>query len=641
MSAVYYSTLSLRIKSDFDTVMSSITMKFYFNIFIKKSILLFLIMICFSLFEHIYAQSSENISQRNKLGVESSYYITRTLRDTAERFFPVGAYVSSWPGSVPEYHHRFTSEKEWTSSREIFTLPWTRYHNTVPEWFKSEYPILTGTSHIRWMLRTDSYLNKSCGDKNLSGDDCKDPLGPADQSNISRFINEGNAQAENRIQAAINDINEFALSAGDSDLIFFIQDEPERGFSNWYFHNTLLSYLNDRKLFNTVSYIDLGPATGNLYLYEKNAPDFAVANDLSYYGNDFTHSLGSYEENIKETVRYYKNSADILGINSYSRTISDPENMGNFVSWIHEASDNKPVLPWISAESFRYTQFSTDQVEQSIKQQVYAAITHAAAGIMFYPETDTSAEFWDMVLDIAKELDIFKYYIENGNLYEFNYDHNTHWRTFFIDNNYFLFAVNFGNSPEIPPINKFTDLVIQAGEAGVWHTNNNGRSITRLSAIRNAGFERDINDNSDASGSWSIIEGSDSSRIEINTIGANLKIGERSLEIHDESLTTRASAEQSFNIVPGGVYQVQGWYKGISGNQRLVLQFYDDEQWLEEHQVYGYSTNEWELLKTPVVTAPEAANRIKIHIGSFYDSESLGYWDDIKVNKSGLSGDIR
>jgi hypothetical protein len=611
-----------------------------FTQFLKGSIYLWAIILYLLPLNSLHAQDNEHLSQRNKLGVESSYYITRTTGDTMERFFPVGAFVSNWPGSVPDYHRRFTSEKEWTSSTEIFTLPWTRYHNSVPEWFKSDHPILTGTSHIRWMLRTDPFLNSSCNEKNLSGDDCKDPLGPADQLNISRLIKAGDAHIENRIQAAIDDINKFAISAGDPDLMFFIQDEPERGFQNWYFHNTLLSYINDNKPHNSVSYIDFGPATGSLYLYEKHEPDFAVANDLSDYKSDFIYSLDSYEENVRETVRYYRNSADILGINSYALTISDPERMGDFVSWIHEESGDKPVLPWISAESFRYTQYSTEQAEQSIKQQAYAAITHAAAGIMFYPDPDTSAELWDMVLDVAKELDMFKYYIENGDLHEFNYTHDTHWRTFVIGDNYFLFATNFGVSPEIPPIDKFPDLVIQAGDSGVWHTSNDGRTISRLSAIRNAGFERDISSNADASESWKIEEGSGNAVVEINTIDANLKIGERSLSINDESPTSRASAEQFFNIVPGGTYQVQGWYKGMNGNQRLILQFYDDGEWLEEHQVYGYPTNEWELLKTPAVMAPESANRIKIHIGSFHDSESLGYWDDIKVNKSGLNGDI-
>lgn len=598
---------------------------------------------CVLAFQSSFAQTdaSERSSQRNALGVESKYYITRTIDGQTQRFFPVGAFVSKWPNSTPDFHSRFPSEKEWTSSREIFTLPWVRYHTSVPEWFSSKYPVLTGSSHFRWVLRTYPYLNESCRAAGLSGDACDHPLGPLDQQNISNLIQSNDQRIQNRINSALDDINEFAISAEDIDLMLFIQDEPEHGYINWFSHNTLTKYIHDNKPHNSISYIDLGPANGNLYLYDKYIYDDDISNYLSEYGSRYYHSLDTYEDNIKETVNYYNNSTDVFGINSYALTIPDPKKLGDFVTWIHEASGHKPVLPWISAEPSRYSHLTLEETEQTIKQQVYSAITHHAAGIMFYPVSDTPPDLWDLTLNISKELGIFKYYIENGELFDYNYDHNVHWKIVHIDNSYFLYAVNFSDDLQDLSIPIFSGLMLQSGETGVWYANENGSTILKLSAPNNLGFENDFSTNSDLFNNWRRSQNSGNSNIHINTIFENLKLGERSLEINDQSTTSRASVEQYFSIAPGGTYQIQAWYKGISGNQRLILQFYNDEQWLEEHQINGKPTKDWELIKTPAVRAPAQANRIKIHIGSYRENQSLGYWDDIKVNKSDFTETIR
>ncbi len=590
--------------------------------------------------------NKESFSQRSQWSVANDgFWIERTQGSETKNFFGIGVWSNNWPQST-EACVRWPSKNEFTSAREIFNLMGIRYNLytwndciAFPDWLTtvgSESVLLTGQGDISYRLRVGSGLNENGG-----------VLGPVDQANMV-----ANLYGSTLVNDAITDILSYssASGAGSSDLMLFISDEPDRGFGNWHFKKETLSLFSNSDIVsdnNLVTYVDLGPVTGSNYLFQKYYDDCVLvgmlqcpsypSNTLSSYGG-FSHSYTLEIYNLIQTADYYKDTADILGVNSYSTTSRRPRNLGLYVKSIHQATNNKPVLPWIGVQCANYgDDWSNNEPPECtdgdldfkyykrIRAQAFSALINRSSGVMFYPERLTvSHKRWDEVLDIAKELNHYKYIIENGTIVSNSISSSSESITLKIDTLSFIFKLQYSD----------TSSVVE------YYTDSNSTRKT-LNYPKNLGFEQYADNSTGLSGNWKIWNVLDpDTDVRINTDTAKVKIGAKSLYLKDESNNGRVAVEQWFDIVPGLKYQVQAWNKAIAGYQRLIMQFYSNTGWIEEHQVVnGYvnpsSTPDWKLLKTQEVVAPPNATKIKLYIGTTYANyQSIpneGYWDDVMV----------
>lgn len=84
-------------------------------------------------------------------------------------------------------------------------------------------------------------------------------------------------------------------------------------------------------------------------------------------------------------------------------------------------------------------------------------------------------------------------------------------------------------------------------------------------------------------------------------------------------------------VLPGQLYKAQGYYYHNSGErQRLILQFYDCNNWVCEHEVWTSTDPSWNRISVEAI-APWNAVRLNVWVGSHTTTQSSGYWDDISA----------
>lgn len=566
-------------------------------------------------------------------------YVTRMKNGECsyKKFFAIGTNLHSWAQSGT-YDNlgriRFSSEAEFSSAKEIFTVLFNVYPNEWPNYYSldpasNDCIFMSGFAFIHWKLRMDPRINT----RSKIPTDGK-YIRPMDQKNISK-----NKNIESISSQIMTTIIENTYNRGD--FIYYLADEPERGQGgSWIFYNDLMKKFYDNKG-DYLSYIDLGPINGNFLVYDlynsQNPTGYPIPSDdiAKYDSHDYQYSSLGYEKNVKMAAHHYQNVCDIIGINSYQHTSTNPELLGNIIDWLFEVNKNKPVWPWISGEVSKYNTTNRHIFRNFMRRQAYTAIVHGASGIMIYSEgrDKISHSDWDISLDLAKELQLYRSILENGTAYEWNYDYSIHWRTINWGDSYFIFAVNNTDVGDTISNSMFPDLILDSSECGLW-ISEDANTIKKLTSPQNLGFEKEILSSWDSDSkkflNWKkSISGT--SNIFINT--DEKKIGNQSLSLKSTSEPdSRAAVEQCLEGFQGAKYKLQAWYKHRSGNaQHLIIQFYGQKGWISEKKSISYTDDKWRLVTAEGISPP-GTEQVKIHINSGYPGQkSEGYWDDVMI----------
>lgn len=312
------------------------------------------------------------------------------------------------------------------------------------------------------------------------------------------------------------------------------------------------------------------------------------------------------------------------------------------MTWIHEVTNNKPVWAWVSTEqTTRYSGWSIDSARNNIRQQVYSAIAHKVAGILFWNSRATSHEFWDMSLDIAKELQLYRWILEVKDTYDWNYSYDIHWKTIQYYERYFLFAVNNTSSSQQVSPSLFGTIELGPNDSKVY-TVRDGVKL-ELSSPQNLGFEKELLSSWDGRTkflNWKkSFTGAALTSAERTT--QEKKIGNYSIHLTSTSKysNSRSIVEQYVKSFPGAKYRLQAWHKYESGNrQHLIIQFYGQSGWISEKKVWAPSDDtNWNLVKIEA-EAPAGTEFVKIVITSgYYGQGSSSYWDDVMLRLIGIN----
>jgi|GEM_PF-2552120 len=570
-------------------------------------------------------------------------YVTRKKFDETEfkRYFGIGTNLLNWPESNST-NLRYCDSLEFTSAKEIFTVLNNPYPEIWPSYYEAnpaEYDclFLTGNGHLHWRMRMDTVFNTY---PNIPTEGWY--IGPTDQdSAYQRECITGT------LKAVVFSVKEKCKDRGD--FLLYLADEPERGQNgSWYFHDSLLIHL--RRINNdTLGYltlIGLGPIDGNMLVYDYM--NFAIPlNNLQRY--DTSHyqytSFPEADSNLRLAFNYYDSACDIISFNSYRYIANNPANIGFIIDLLMGENPKKPVWPWISTKHSIYGDIGLEDFRGLLRRQVFTAIAHRASGILFYSEeregNDPDWDIikgWDVVLDIAKELQYYRNILELKSYYDWNYSHLTHWRTLKHGTKYFLFAVNNSDTSEIISPSKFPNTLVDEGEAAVWFNDDALNSSRKLKMPRNLGFESPLEIYTNWVGELRFRNwvAKTTGRAESKIDYSERKIGKNSLRLsitndNSESIN-KASAEQFGVAIPSATYKLKAWYKHKSGNeQRMILQFYNSNFiWLEEHSILSGTKQSWEIIEKDI-NAPAGAYYFKIMLYSGDFGTSSANWDDISL----------
>jgi len=266
------------------------------------------------------------------------------------------------------------------------------------------------------------------------------------------------------------------------------------------------------------------------------------------------------------------------------------------------------------------------------RRQTYSAIANRAAGIFYYGSVGNTSEYWDRAFDLIKEINLFQYILCQRDNYDWNAAYDIKWRTIQIDDRFFMFAINDTDIVRTVNVSQFGSLTLNGHECGVWTANDS--AVRKLSSPLNLSFERNLSSTS-ADSNW-LYSG------QAQLSASWHKMEAKALQLKDTSNNSRTWVEQFFNCVPGYTYEVKVWYMtddevlGQTGNQRLILQYYNGGTWLSESSAVETATNmEWTQLSVSM-EAPVNATKAKIHIdsGSQVSYTNSVYWDDMVVEMS-------
>ncbi len=594
-----------------------------------------------------------------------------------ERFFAIGLNLNGWINSTDTYA---LTEQEFTTAREIFNVAVLRDHPDLHDttsfrpYLRSgpddELIFSGGHDLLHWRLRSNDLTNENNHQDST--------LGPGDQDSLDVVMaNPANNMEPFAPGVVIEDLEDKFFDRGD--FIYFMPDEPERAYESWAYTGDALGLYNPEiHTRNSLSYISLGPITGNHILYSGVTPIDTLPEYGNIYHQSHTISLGGvqipdYERNVQETAREYEAAADIVGLNSYVETVADPFRQGNIVEWLLDET-NRPVWPWISAEfGKRYTGFSLSAMQSNMREQAYSAIAAQAAGVFFWaePGAETGSDIdrrWDYFLDVAREIKLHKEIIEQGTSVAGGYSgtfllRGVRWRTFNLnDDERFLYAVNHNSNSRTIDVfwgDNSQDVTIPGNTSNVWIRE--GTSIRALDALRNLGFESNTWDTSfPPEGNWNRYHDNNKGTTTwiglVTDGGTAAKTGNFCLKLQDDTDTLHCAAEQMFDCVPGGQYRIRAFYRHSSGSpQRLHMQFYrSNNTFIEEVKLNTHQNTNWDYVAgiNPISLtgwAPVDATKIKISLSTGAAANiSSGYWDDIVVemidynpvppaNKSGFS----
>jgi hypothetical protein len=245
------------------------------------------------------------------------------------------------------------------------------------------------------------------------------------------------------IQPVMQNLTEtFTRLSPNSDKIWFLNDEPDRGLGSWYWSPDIVKLFHEeaKKLSpSSLTFVDLGPVEGSLYLYDYylhnqlqvSLPD-SLKNDNKYGdGTNYATYCSSSDghqffkwtpytsakpdsgryiaqpidrdesiirRNIQITTKAYEGTADILGVNSYGYFNANAKNVATVADAMREVVPDKPL--WFFFQAFE----ANNPGIKSMRSQVYAAIIHGVTGILFYNNDNSSTPFWSEIQDLSKEL---------------------------------------------------------------------------------------------------------------------------------------------------------------------------------------------------------------------------------------------
>lgn len=462
------------------------------------------------------------------------------------------------------------------------------------------------------------------------------------------------------------------------DIVWFLKDEPASHSGNkWYWHPKVIeSYHNAAGLFrkNTLTYVDLfGNLRGNIYLYErlyKNATENTSMPDslpvypaplggdgtnyktymYSYDGTPVYDFPSSTERNIDyfverglvyNTVKYTARSysaADILGINAYGDFNKYPHLAGLVVDAIKDAcGSSKPVWNFYNGNGYGVRHIR-DYVA-NIKNQIYIALIHGSSGVLFWGGHDeiTKTEYWETLKDLVKELNLYKFIYENSITIDTDWtNERIQWKTLKYSENdlerYFLIAVNLTSTIQELSVTGIGDITLEPEKAVVWTSLGYNSNLRKLNTPQNLSFERTLDTQTEDSMNWEVFK---SSNTQASRDTSEYFLGTSSLYLYDQNNNGHARVQQFFDCLPNTTYKIKAWHKGISGNQNLIIQFYDNNGWLSETKKSVGVTSDWEPVEL-TTTSPSNAKRIKIHFGTQDLGSSSGYWDEIILDIDNL-----
>jgi len=558
------------------------------------------------------------------------------------KFFAIGTNLQLWPNSRSA-SPRFPSEDEFTSSREIFTVLFNTYPDVWPEYFQSdpkEYDclFLSGMGYLNYYMRRDTNYNtfpKPSDDGWF--------IGPEDQAKAAERERKFGSMSA-RVDKLID------LTRNRGDFVLFLADEPDAGMNgSWTFYGNFLEILHKRnKSKGHFTYIDLAPITGNMLIYEqKSKADRAKYpmppnNEPKYNDRTFQYSSINEETNVKTAYREYLSACDIIGLNSYGATSANPAKIGEIVDWLREVDSTKPIWPWITAEKKRYRTASDEEFRQGMRRQAFTAISRGSSGVMIYSEGRKLINDleWDISLDLAKELNMYRSIFEQGGKLAAIGKGGSRARLIDWGGRRFIVASN--NQDSIWSIRSgfFKGLKLNRNEFGIW-TSDNGKKIKKISAPRNLGFEdilvKEWAERDRRFLNWKV---SADGGGEANISQKEQKLGSNSLHLSCVA-GSRSTAEQFIQTFPGAIYEVKAWYKHFEGikPQRLILLFYDkNAKWISEVSVKAHFEKKWKIVKLEDIAAPPNAEIMKIHFDTGVPGEEIssGFWDDVVIRMTGI-----
>jgi hypothetical protein len=109
---------------------------------------------------------------------------------------------------------------------------------------------------------------------------------------------------------------------------------------------------------------------------------------------------------VYQAAMAYSNCSDILSVNSYYEFYKYPYIAGLVVDAIKEAcGKEKPVWLFFDGGAHRKPHhISQEEYINSMRCQVYCSIVHGASGVLFWSQSSTHEDYWQLVYDLASEL---------------------------------------------------------------------------------------------------------------------------------------------------------------------------------------------------------------------------------------------
>lgn len=234
------------------------------------------------------------------------------------------------------------------------------------------------------------------------------------------------------------------------DHIWFISDEPNTGFNDWFWYPSIINTYYQAIKMNTnlpLTYIDLsGNVRGDRYSYEINfikkygksleslpagenrnllqgdpqkmqsyvfsADGIPVykfnENSKSWIYNDLNLFDNKIYYNIYQVAQIYGLSCDVLGLNAYFDFYRNPALSGVSVRAMKDAcGDYKPIwLFFDGAGHAKPESVSDEEYINNVKCQVYCSIVHGASGILFWSTKETSDNYWSNMKKLVEELNL-------------------------------------------------------------------------------------------------------------------------------------------------------------------------------------------------------------------------------------------
>lgn len=370
--------------------------------------------------------------------VKDGWAWSKSPNDKAyKKFFAIGLW------GLPGYSFNRLTEKEeqkqYPENPTRFGMM-TKYFNLFflqsgygKEYMQSPCKMI-GTKEFQWFLENELYNEKRV---NSSYQMMRKIEQDVKTKKFSQLL-------DGAINTALGEIQKI-----NSDYIWNSFDEAASGTGNWCWPVKISDFIYTgikKKNPDKLVYLDLfgsDSGIGNSYLFEKfyrkkkgtlpvnppfdnmiQAGDDRTLENLHYNYKGisafrvkqgqrtsiFNINSSSFEndwyENVKSTAEGYKNSGDIFGMNSYSKTFMNPSLAGITVDAIKAGTGKNPPV-WLFFDSNGYDKpedISTKDYVKNLKCQIYISIVHGATGVLFWSDLTKNSDVFDSLLSVIAEL---------------------------------------------------------------------------------------------------------------------------------------------------------------------------------------------------------------------------------------------